>query len=376
MSYFTYCNFSVLNKDFENQFFYFNNNNSSDYPLINSIFCKDNIFNIIEFLPNLNKFINQIHNELNMRYSEEEIKNKTIKGIFGGKFADNLKALNSFIETNNILFEKNKKINENDKIFELINLPGSYINYIYQKIIEKYNEFLSKRKNFKNFDEVIIQEAKENDYNINYIIKNVTKITIEEELDQLILLYSKRERKINNEINVYDGGKIIYDFATIENKLEEQFIFGKKKFSENHREFIFSSDIFNQEDKIQKEFEKKYPQKKINNEDKNNMEQNIQKLKKKNEGNVINLFYELFFVLKYVSHNSQMLKMKNLKDLIKYLEQRQYEFTQLKNAINQLKDSLSLDLILYFYEITENEAFNYLTSDCHFSNEKTYFEKY
>ena len=93
------------------------------------------------------------------------------------------------------------------------------------------------------------------------------------------------------------------------------------------------------------------------------MEQNIQKLKEKNEGNVINLFYELFFVLKYVSHNSQMLKMKNLKDLIKYLEQRQYEFTQLKNAINQLKDSLSLDLILYFYEITENEAFNYLTSD-------------
>ena len=109
--------------------------------------------------------------------------------------------------------------------------------------------------------------------------------------------------------------------------------------------------------------QKKYPQKKINNEDKNNMEQNIQKLKEKNEGNVINLFYELFFVLKYVSHNSQMLKMKNLKDLIKYLEQRQYEFTQLKNAINQLKDSLSLDLILYFYEITENEAFNYLTSD-------------
>ena len=363
LSYFTYCNFSVLNKDFENQFFYFNNNNSSDYPLINSIFCKDSIFNIIEFLPNLNKFINQIHNELNMRYSEEEIKNKTIKGIFGGKFADNLTTLNSFIETNNILFEKNKKINEDDKIFELINLPGSYINYIYQKIIEKYNEFLSKMKNFKNFDEVIIQEAKENDYNINHIIKNATKITIEEELDQLILLYSKRERKINNEINVYDGGKIIYDFATIENKLEEQFIFGKKKFSENHREFIFSSDIFNQEDKIQKEFEKKYPQKKINNEDKNNMEQNIQKLKKKNEGNVINLFYELFFVLKYVSHNSQMLKMKNLKDLIKYLEQRQYEFTQLKNAINQLKDSLSLDLILYFYEITENEAFNYLTSD-------------
>ena len=39
-------------------------------------------------------------------------------------------------------------------------------------------------------------------------------------MNELILLYSKREKKGSDYINIYDGGKIIYNFEIIENKLE------------------------------------------------------------------------------------------------------------------------------------------------------------
>ena len=218
-----------------------------------------------------------------------------------------------------------------------------------------------KHINIKIFDKVLIQEAKENDYNINSVIKGEDKITLKEKLDELILLYSKRARKINGKINVYDGGKIIYNFTVIENKLEEQFIFGKKKFSEVQRLFIFSSEIFEQEADIIKKFSNIYPQKKINEENKTNMEKYIKTIQKKNDDNVLNLFYELFFIFKYITKNALNFKFKNEKDLIKYLELKQYEFTQMNSAISQLTGSLSLNSILYFYEIVEKEAFNNLT---------------
>ena len=362
LSYFTYSNYTVLNDDFQNQFFYFNNN-STDYPLISSVLSGDEIFEIIEYLPKLNKFINHIHDELNMRYTENEIQVKTIKEVFYDKINEDISNFNSFIEKNKQLFDQNKKISNDSKLSEIINLKGSSVNYVYKIIIDKYNKFLSKMKyiNIKIFDKVLIQEAKENDYNINSVIKGEDKITLKEKLDELILLYSKRARKINGKINVYDGGKIIYNFTVIENKLEEQFIFGKKKFSEVQRLFIFSSEIFEQEADIIKKFSNIYPQKKINEENKTNMEKYIKTIQKKNDDNVLNLFYELFFIFKYITKNALNFKFKNEKDLIKYLELKQYEFTQMNSAISQLTGSLSLNSILYFYEIVEKEAFNNLT---------------
>ena len=373
LPYFTYSNYSALNNDFQNQFFYFKYNNS-DYPLISSILCDDKIFKIIEDLPKINKFINQVHDELNMRYTKEGINNKTIKEIFNDRLNEDIKVFNNIIETHNTLFDQKKKIDVNKKLFEIINIPGSTVNCVYMKIIETYNTFLDKMKhaNINIFDEVIIQEAKENDYNINCVIKNNkdndNKLAIKEKLDELILLYSKRERKKENkkgifEINVYDGGKIIYNFSIIENKLEEQFIFGKKKFSEEPREFIFSNEIFKQENDIIKEFEKKYSLDKISPENKNKLMKYLNNRKNINEKNVINIFYELFFALRYTMQNASDIKFKNLKDLIKYLELKNYKFENLNNAISSLKDHLSIKTILHFYEIVVNEAFNNLTND-------------
>jgi len=212
--------------------------------------------------------------------------------------------------------------------------------------LDEQKEYDIDLKNIK-LDEVIIQEAKENDYNFSYIMKNDNKITIKEKLEELAFLYSKRERKINDKLNVNGGGKIIYNFENIEKKLEEIFISGRKKFSKNLVEFTFSSDIFSQEINIIKEFEKKYPQKKITDDDKKKMEYYIYNIKKMNEENVLNLFYELFFAFKYITKNAPFIKMKNEKDLIKYLELKQYKLSDLQKAKTQLKDFFSI--IHYFF---------------------------
>ena len=369
-----------MNDDFKNQYIYFNYDNS-EYPLISSVLCEDKIFKIIEVFPNIIGFVNHVHDELNMRYTEKEINEKTIKDTCNDKLKYEITNFNNIIEVNNTLFDQYKKIDVNQKLFEIINTPGSTINYVVMKIIEIYNTFLTKMKNanINIFDEVIIQEAKKNDYNINCIIKNGKELTIKQKLDELILLYSKRERKRKNEkgifeINVYNGGKIIYDFSIIEKKLEEQFIFGKKIFSEEQREFIFSDEIFKQENNIIKEFKIKYPLNKITNDNKNKLMEYLNNI---NEERATNIFYELFFAFKYIIEKVPDLKFKNLKDLIKYLELKNCELKELNNAKKKLKENLSIDTILHFYEMVLNKAFNYLTKDIEkkLKNKKIYIEE-
>ena len=52
-----------------------------------------------------------------------------------------------------------------------------------------------------------------------------------------------------------------------------------------------------------------------------------------------------------------------MKDLIKYFELKQYEFIALNDAFKSLNSILSMNNILYFYEMMENEAFINLTKN-------------
>ena len=89
----------------------------------------------------------------------------------------------------------------------------------------------------------------------------------------------------------------------------------------------------------------------------------LNNIKANNEQNILNLFYELFFVLKYLTQTAPYLKFKNLRELIKYFELNKYELNELNNAISRLKDNLSINTILHFYEMIVNEAFGGLTKD-------------
>jgi hypothetical protein len=117
-----------------------------------------------------------------MRYSKDNINNKKIREIFNEELKEDINAFNDFMKNHNKLFDMKNKINENNKLSDIINIPGSIIYPINARIIEIYNEFL-KRMNISNnikanANNVIIQEASENDYNFNYVLINDEKITI------------------------------------------------------------------------------------------------------------------------------------------------------------------------------------------------------
>ena len=369
LSYLTYTNFSVLNNDFRNQYIYYFYDNFN-YPFISSILSEDKIFNIIEFIPKLNILSNKVYDKINMRYNKEEVNTKKIKEVFNNELKGDINTFNDFIENNNKLFDTRYKIDEDNYLSEIINIPGSKLNLIYAEIIKIYNTFLGKMKlgnfNKKNMDNVVIQESKESDYNFNYVLNEENKITIKEKLDELILLYSKRERKGSNFINVYDGGKIIYKLEVIENKLEEEFILGKKFFEEKQKLFIYSDDILSEEKNIIKKIKQKFGQKKLSEENNKKIEEYLNGL---NETKILNIFYELLTLLNNLSQKEFDLKIKteenNLDDIIKYLEIKSYNFPQLKQDKDkeQLNNILTLDTLLDFYDKVLNKAFIYLTAE-------------
>ena len=369
LSYLTYTNFSVLNNDFRNQYIYYFYDNFN-YPFISSILSEDKIFNIIEFIPKLNLFSNKVYDKINMRYNKEETNTKNIKEVFNNELNWDINTFNDFIEKNSKLFDTRYKIDEDNYLSEIINIPGSKLNLIYTEIIKIYNTFLGKMKlgnfNKKNMDNVVIQESKESDYNFNYVLNEENKITIKEKLDELILLYSKRERKGSNFINVYDGGKIIYKLEVIENKLEEEFILGKKFFEEKQKLFIYSDDILSEEKNITKKIKEKFGQKKLSEENSKKIGEYLNGL---NETKILNIFYELLSLLNNLSQKEFDLKIKteenNLDDIIKYLEIKSYNFPQLKQDKDkeQLNNILTLDTLLDFYDKVLNKAFIYLTAE-------------
>ena len=125
-----------MENDFKNQYLYFNYD-SSKYPFITSILSQDRkingkrpppphpltrccrpdpIYKIIEYLPKLNEFINNVQYEINMRYTKEEMNSINIDE----KYKNDIKVFNQFIEQNENIFGQNKKLDKNTKIFEIV----------------------------------------------------------------------------------------------------------------------------------------------------------------------------------------------------------------------------------------------------------------
>ena len=88
------------------------------------------------------------------------------------------------------------------------------------------------------------------------------------------------------------------------------------------------------------------------------MEDYIKTKTKIKEDNVLNLFYELYFLFKYITLISPSnITIQNLQDLKQYFDSKQYKLIQLNDAIVTLKENLSINSILYFYELVESKVF-------------------
>ena len=94
------------------------------------------------------------------------------------------------------------------------------------------------------------------------------------------------------------------------------------------------------------------------------MEEYIDKKIKESSSNILDLFYELYFILKYLSQDDCIFKInkdeKSINDIIKYFELKSYKLPQLKQAQESLDHCLLLNNIFHFYEIVFNKAFIYL----------------
>jgi len=85
------------------------------------------------------------------------------------------------------------------------------------------------------------------------------------------------------------------------------------------------------------------------------------------EDNTLNIFYELFLVLKYMAQKEFDFDIKEeenrLDDFIKYFEIKSYKLPQLSRVNNSLNNILQINNLLYFYQSVFNQTFQYLTSN-------------
>ena len=389
ITYFTITNFSSIN-DFKNQFNYLIND-KYNYPMINCILNNSEIMKITSNLPFINSFINEIYNELVLKIKKEDI-DKKINNFVGENIINQIEKFNSKInEINKLNSFSNNKLNEisiNSKISEIININENPINKYFNNIIKIYNEFLINTKIYKDnknlLESIIIQNASKNDYyilnnendgNNNDNYNNDIYITPNEKLEEIVSLYSKRNRYSNNMINLDNGSKINYDFNQIEIMLQKEYLYGKKPFQETQKTFIFSNEVYsNERYDIITNLKNKYPQidikeeivlkgieSFINNEDKNNdIFKEI----------YINLQYLIIYLMIYDKNNFDCEKI-SLEYIAKIIQKSNYKINELlMQFLNQYNDGIHLNNLLFLYEKIELKCFEFLTPEL--SNEIKY----
>ena len=367
ISYLTSTNFCTFD-DFKAQFLY-TNNEIYNYPLIYSILKNDDIIELINCIPYINNFINNVYNELALKISVDDI-NKKLKDVLSDKTLDNIDNFNEHFEKIlEILNKKDiKKITRESTISEVINVKNNNINNIYDELIKRYNKFLSSMKlynrNKDRIDSIIIQNGSGNDYITFIKIININNIIlVEDRLNEIIQIYSKRNRILNNNfINIYDGGKIIYDYELIEDKLEKEFILGKKIFEEKQKLFIFSNEVFNEERKnILLEVSQKYPQVGINEEEMEKIEEYLNNL---NKEDLIRIYYNLQYIIININNTNYDNNEKRLDYIVKFIEKSNYLMNDsFKHLLKKHDDIILLNNIIFFYEKIELKVFEYLTEN-------------
>ena len=384
MQYFTITNFSSF-LDFKNQFFYLINE-KSNYPLINCILYNTEIMTVTTNLSFINSFINEVYNELALKIKKED-SDKKINTLLSANTLNKLDEFNKKIDEINKLksFGENKinEINPNSEISEIINIKNNQIYILFDKIIKIYNEFLTNTKIYKENKNLIepmtIQNASQDDFiylnndknNNNDDMMNINDdnyITPIEKLEDILSLYSKRNRYINKLLNVYNGSKINYDFNLIESMLQKEYLYGKRPFQENQRTFIFSNEVFSEErNNLIQNLKNKYIQKDITEQSlKNEVDNFIKDENKTKEVFIqiyINMQYLLIHLMLYDKNNYDSENI-SLQYIIKTVQKNNYKINDLLyEFLNQYKNSIHINNILFLYEKIELKCFEYLTEE-------------
>jgi hypothetical protein len=339
--------------------------------MIDYIVNNNNLIELINLIPKMNEFINDIYNRLSLKISEadldKEIQNINIlKDFKFDSFNNLLKEIKNKID-----FKEDINITQKSKISEIVNIKDNKINRLYNEIINKYNEFLKKTKiyeiNKDRIETVIIQNSSENDYMIFKSYDN-NMILAEERLKEILILCSSRNRIKNEKINVYDGGKINYNYELIENMLEEEFILGKKIFSKTQKTFISSLKFWiDDSNNLLIELNQKFKQEEIEKDITQTISQKIDN-DYNSEEKIIEFYYNLQYIIIYLmtyEKNNKYIDCKtSITDIIKIVEKENYRINEdFTSFVESFKDCLYINSLLAFYEMVELKAFQYLTRE-------------
>jgi hypothetical protein len=374
VSYFTSTNYCTFD-DFKNQYLFFEAvKKNKNYPMIDYILKNNNLIEIIDLLPKMNKYINDIYNKLSLKISkndlEKEIKNIDILREKRDNLDNQINQINSFNDILQKIIAKtncniNIKITENSKISDILNIEKNEINTIYKEIIKEYNKFLKQTKIYnetQNIEPIIIQSSSEKDYMLFKRFNNNENnmITAKQRLNEIIILCSSRNRIKDKKINVVDGGKINYNYELIENILEEEFLLGKKLFSETQKTFVFSNKYFNEEsNNLLFQLSEKYKQKEVN-EDAIKQIDNDYKTKDALIDLYYNLQYIIIYLMIYEKNNEYINSETSIEYIIKLIEKGNYKMSDTFTS-SPLVDFISVNTLLSVYEKVESNAFQYLT---------------
>ena len=226
---------------------------------------------------------------------------------------------------------------------------------------------------------MIIQNASQDDFiylnneekNNNDDIVNINDdnyIAPIEKLEDILSLYSKRNRYINKLLNVYNGSKINYDFNLIESMLQKEYLYGKRPFQENQRTFIFSNEVFSEErNNLIQNLKNKYIQKDITEQSlKNEVDNFIKDENKTKEVFIqiyINIQYLLIHLMLYDKNNYDSENI-SLQYIIKTVQKNNYKVNDLLyEFLDQYKNSIHINNLLFLYEKIELKCFEYLTEE-------------
>ena len=284
--------------------------NKNKYPLLNQLIAESPGVKKLSNLPSFNKFINYMVDTYSFRISREDAKNKILNNeeIMNNKdfnliFDNFLKSWDQ-IKSEAIKYKcrpemPKKDLSVNDKLICFLNDNGELYNGMYlasasQNFIEWQNTFLYPIIDANNtFDGILhnyvdslnkkipINDAKSTQI---VLIKESFGKSTYEDLNEII--YSFSERKIfseNGKINYFDYNNFVYDYPSIEEELGKIILPGVCLFEgEDNLNFItFWGEGFRggRSEMISK-FYTKYPQKDLNDEEKEVIIQYINKMNK------------------------------------------------------------------------------------------------
>jgi len=353
IKYLTTPNFCTI-EDFEYQYI----SSKRNCPIIEYILNnKDNengieIVNIANCLPRINSFINTIYNKKILTISREEAEKEDISALDLGDekikiFNDDILKLKNICEI--------KEITTESKLLEAINIKDNEIYKLYNNIIQKYNQFVTKLPIFNNDKDFLLPLVVQ-DFSKEISLFNNPKEGLKE-LKKILSIYSKRNRIISEEkidkLNIYNGDKIDYDFQLIENILEKKYFIDKNIFANNQHTFIFSNEVFSGErNNLLADIMEKYPQEQIKESE--NLFSNIDTDDKENN---INIYHNLQFIIIFINSlptysGNEKISLKDISEMIP---------KKIDIETNQIlySEDIYINNILSIYEKFEEICFEY-----------------